>query len=473
MSELKHILREIEKHKNLEANLPKYLNTMMSICHRYANLRLVFNSYTCYEKLSESQKIPEDGKALAMQVEQVIRDYILTDLTPEMLEGGLEKIHKIRNQIIHIMKILVCYADDLRIYEAVLNRVEYRFVEQSFPFQYSDEKFIKQIMEYVASDQDKAVMNSKISNMIGQLPVRITRQRFYEIIKGGFSLYIGSEREAVKDFLYRLRTCTMLEKPEGAEELYPELKEILSALEETDYMALCAEDYENLSERLAYAADFIQECSDFYMILEEIVNDTYIILLSKSYALTDAREAEVCYTILENLQAAHTENSYPTLEKNAYNLLETLEGKQERLYEQMNVLEYGLDTIQSYQDLLQSLVLDKMYQALKRITKLTSSSVFIELDREMEEGIADEGYVAEVCNTFLKEIAGQLQSCERLVARSIMAAALENLPIFFNNLEEFKEYVHQALLNCSDEKEKLAAVRLIEMIIEDISDIDE
>ena len=43
MSELGRIAKEIEKKKNLELNLPKYMNTLHTLYHRFAYIHLALN----------------------------------------------------------------------------------------------------------------------------------------------------------------------------------------------------------------------------------------------------------------------------------------------------------------------------------------------------------------------------------------------------------------------------------------------
>ena len=66
----------------------------------------------------------------------------------------------------------------------------------------------------------------------------------------------------------------------------------------------------------------------------------------------------------------------------------------------------------------------------------------------------------------IEEMETSFKENGKLINRARMAATLQSLPAFFRNMEECQEYIGQALMNCSDEREKLASVELIESLME-------
>lgn len=470
MSELGRIAKEIEKRKNLEINLPKYMNMMMSAYHRYAHIHLSLNYYTWGAMLTEERNAPESVKALAERLNQIIRGPILEGCLPEKISEGIESIDAIRTEIMKNMQILTGYTDFLQLYEYVLNRLEYRFNEAEFSADYDDEKFTGNIMEYILSDRDNVAVHTRISEIVGQLPLRMTRQRYFEIVRESFSLYLGEEKGNFDDMLYMIRTCAALEEPVAADGEWKELYTIYQTLKKTDYTAITAEECKRLEEQLLYAADYIERMSNLYMIMQEVVNDVYIILLSMPYALTEAKEADTCRLIiqyvLERMESGR-ENAFDdeTIDE-IMESFESLEGKQEKLYELLAENEYLLDTMDELEDTMKSMMVDRLYFALKQMAKLSSSSVFIELHSKKDtKPVTEEELEAEI-KRFIEDMEASFKGNAKLVNRARMAATLQALPAFFRNMEECKEYITQALLNCSDEREKLASVELIEGLME-------
>lgn len=467
MSELGRIAKDIEKRKNLEINLPKYMNTMLTSYHRYAYIHLALNYYTCGAVLTEERGLPSQLKELAEKVNAVIRDYLLVDGEPEALLEGIEAIDKVRSEIIRCMHSLTAYTDSFQIYEYVLNRLEYRFCSETFPPGYSDEAFVQKLKSYILSDRDTVVVHMKLSEVTGQLPVRMTRQRFFEIVRESFTLYLGNEKGSLEDMLYMLRTCAALSDPQGLDG-FEELERAYRSMKEADFAGIGQEKCGKLKEKLAFAVDFISRMSNLCVMLEEVVNDVYMLLLSMPYALTEMGEAESCKTIirhvLDRLESG-AEDAFETEEEGILESFGKLEGRQERLYEQFSQNDYLLDSMDELEDTMKSIMVDKLYYSLKQMAKLASSSRFIELNQERQTEPVDEEYLEHAFKCFMEEMEAAFRGQAKLVNRARMAAVLISLPSFFRSMDEFLEYAEQSLVNCSDEREKLASVTLLQELM--------
>lgn len=471
MSELGRIAADIRKGKYLDINLPKYMNMMVSAYHRYAHIHLALNYYTWGSMLTAERNAPESMLALAKRLNAVIREQLLGSFRPEKLEQGLEEIDAIRTEIMKNMQTLTCYTDCFQIYEYVLNRLEYRFNDAEFPAGYEDEDFVEEILSYIQRDRDNAVIHMRINEVVGQLPLRMTRQRYFEIVKESLSLYLGSEKSNLEDTLYMLRTCAALSEPQETEGDWEELAAIYTGLKGLDTGAVTEEDMKRLTLQLQLASEQIDRRSNLYMIMQEIVNDVYILLLSLPYALTDTGETESCRRILlyvlEQMEKGHSEAFEEEEELDGVlEHFEKLEGRQERLYEQFSQNDYILDSMEEMEGTLESLMLDKLYLGLKQIMKLASTSIFIELHEKRDTEPVDEAYLEQVTLQFIGDMEQAFQGQTKLINRARMAITLEALPAFFRNMDECREYIRQALMNCYDEREKLASVELIREIME-------
>ena len=99
-------------------------------------------------------------------------------------------------------------------------------------------------------------------------------------------------------------------------------------------------------------------------------------------------------------------------------------------------------------------------------SKLQSASTFARLkDDDTLNESADEAYVNEVTAKLISEFREKFEQTDRAEKRAIMALVISNLPAFFNNLEEFKKYVHVALSQCTDSAERQACMALINLMI--------
>ena len=248
MSDILKVIKEIGKGRNLEMNLPKYMNFMMSAYYRNSSIRLAMNYYTYLTMEQEEEQSPE-WIALTTRLDKVIKDTILSEFNGMVLEEAVKEMDGIRNQLIADTKMVTLYADQFQIYEYILNRMEGRFEEvEALPLNYSDDKFVQRLLDYMMQDQDRSVISQKITEIVSTLPVRLTKQRYYEIVKDSFLLFVGSERQALEDRVFMLKSSAALLPPETETDRirYQEMDAFLKELKEIDWDVLTLEQYLSL-----------------------------------------------------------------------------------------------------------------------------------------------------------------------------------------------------------------------------------
>ena len=108
-----------------------------------------------------------------------------------------------------------------------MNRVERRFDETLPVAELSEEDFVHQVMGFLTATDDAATMNRRIQEVIGQLPVRFTRQKYYGMVREALSAYIGADSEALENIMYLLRTGAMVGLDTDKKTEYPELQAML------------------------------------------------------------------------------------------------------------------------------------------------------------------------------------------------------------------------------------------------------
>ena len=470
---MKKLIKEIQNKKNLEVNLPQYATGLMSLYHRFAMIHFTMNYYNYYEVISESQnKKNEKIRKLLSELNEIIGNVMLQGVVGKDLEQAVQKIESIRDYIVRTMQVYTSYLDAFNIYEYVLNRVEYQFKkEEKILDGYQDEEFTKIIMRYILDTDDKALINMKICDVIRQLPVRMTKNHFFELVENGLSLYNGSPKGSLEDFLYMIRTSAMLDFPEEDAKQFEDLYSIYQEFRKLDYESVTEEVYETMHDKINYVSDEISQSVDMYVMLTELVNDVYAILLAMPYAMRETKEEDICVSVIQAVNGKFGKESLDPLGEEVCDMLIALEGKQEKIYEQYSSYEFVLDEIKTdSEQILQSLMLDKVYHSLYRISDLLSGNgLFMEFDENPEKlEIADKPYIEEKKNKFCNDLTELFEKNTRKVNRAVMAAVLASLPVFFENVTQLQDYVYQSLLNCKDVSEKKAVVEVLrQMISED------
>lgn len=154
---------------------------------------------------------------------QLIGDFVVGDKTV-CEDADMKLISDVRNTITAKMKVLTSYTDAFEMYEYILNRKEYSYPENvdeeiQKELKELDEAgvsdFAEEIYRFVFADQDKVAINSKLQSIIGQLPIRMTKNRFYDILGETLDIYNGVEKESLDQFIEMIENTALIRLPEG------------------------------------------------------------------------------------------------------------------------------------------------------------------------------------------------------------------------------------------------------------------
>ena len=228
---LKVMNRELREGKNLEENLPGFLNKMAGVYHRYAMLELAMRYPAYYEAIRDGEITPaEEDWKLVDALNVLIRENLKEKFDGEGEKASIIAVNDIRKKAVRRMSVLTAYTDRLSLKEYILNRLEYCYKE--IPEYEEDDDAAREILRVIFETDDNAIVNEKIRMMLSQLPVRMTKTKFFEYLEQSFQNYAGQDREAVDSFLYMLRSAAGIYEPEGFDEEYPNLKELMKQLDQ-------------------------------------------------------------------------------------------------------------------------------------------------------------------------------------------------------------------------------------------------
>ena len=459
---MKDLVNNISKGKNPEVNLPKFGQSMMSVYYRYSAVRLAMNYYTYSEVLKErnddsSDKGSVELKRLVNSYLDIVNTSVMKQAVGPELENAVNSINDIRNSIIKVMKGLTSLVDIINIYEYVINRIEYRFKDSSLVLVKDDETFTKELMQYMLSGNDKALVNMRIAEAVRQLPLRMTKSRFFELLKEGIKVYKDSEKTSVDDFIYMVSSSSIVYTDEYTSKISDDINQIIKDFEKTDFNQLDEEGYNSLRDKLTFAANYVQSAVDEYMLLAELVNDVYVLLLSAPYADSSCEERSILMNILSECDDGSAEEA-----------LVMLEGRQEKLHEMYAPYEYMIkQALDENGNIIESLMLSALYNSLDVISTLESGSLFVEFGREINHEIAGEVYVNNKYEELKEMLEAFFKAHGKLINRAVMAHVLASLPVFFNNVQEIQNYVYSSVNGCSDMAEKTACAEIFATMMEE------
>ena len=385
----------------------RFIKKQMTAAYQYSYTRLALNYYTLYETLTEEPELPGKGSAFLLTLNELIEAY---------LEGKeiLNRLDQLREEVTREVEILTAYTDCFQIYEYVLNRLErsYKTLPETG---YNDETFTDMLMAFITNTKESAVMNGRIRQIIGQLPVRLTKQKFYSLVLEGLSVYTGSPVDSLNDMMYTLKTESMASLPEGMAEGRRSLYETLKQFGHMDYRSLSPEAFSEAQAKLMGVSAELNE---------------------------------------------EAEESFPAL-------LTQLEGRQEAYYERYLRSEFPPETPE--------LLADPDYVRAGNVDLLLSGSSFMDLKKvtaesgEEEDGtqeLVDRAYLEKTAEAYFGQLETVFSGTSRPVMRAIMAKVLSDLPVYFHSIDEIKSYIRGSLESCGDEAEKETCKELLEELMD-------
>ncbi len=456
MSDIRRLVRDIDRGKNLQKNLPAYGNLLADTYLDYAAVELVFSSYLLVDSMPEYQGISTEESALCEEVISRLRRLI--EGSREEIPEMLEELKEIRGRITKTMEQVTFYTDRLICYEYVLNRMKMRFAEDKEKKEgwegIQEEEFINRLMAFVAAHEDQSIVRDRLQSLMGILPVHMTKNKLLEKIEQTVTLYKGSDVASLEGFAYMIRSAAMLHPlEEGTDD---EIESFISELEGTDFKELGAGTYEVLCDKLEQVSERICEITDFYYSLQKVVNGCYAFCLAKLHNDKNTETQRISHRILSAVVKGELEEEE----------LEKLEGRIEDCVEQSSYLEAVLFEVKSScREVLRELELEREFEDFAQIANLLSDSLFVDLDESNQEEIVDEQKAAQVAAKLTEEISRKLAECKRPVKKAVMAAVLEKLPAGFPGTREVEEYIRTNLFGCQDLSEKMAAVLELEQMM--------
>lgn len=463
--EFKKMIKELNDGKNLEERLPQYSKEVSNVLNDYASLQLALEYYGLKEyiqdEISDNKDTYEETKSVLNSLNEMVAACIVRREAVAERESWIERIDTLRNDVMNRMDVLTAYVDEFRVYEYVLNRLELTFADQYEEI--NEEDFIERLNYYLFGTQDHVVINSRIQEMVGQLPIRMLKAKFMDYVKKSLERYKDTDQESLNTFEYMLRTNSLLYTPKMADKYFANLKAVSEELGSKDYKALDKATYQKLCTLLMDSSVYINQVSDIYLSIQKVINSLYVYVITLPYAMDgNEKTQDICRQITamvnESFETAFSEEE----NEKVYALLDQIVGKQELCYERYMALEASLYEVREHHgELIDALALRTQYEGLALCGKLCSNSAFIDIHKEDANDQVVEEVLAEKISVILQDMDELMRKQPQCMNRAVMANVLSTLPVFFTDSNEVIEYAKSSLEQCKNVAEKTVAMRLL------------
>lgn len=462
MSGYLKIIKELKSKKNIDDNLKKYFDELLSDYKLMSTIRLTMNYYTFYESITEYEFLSVD---LFDEYINKINEVLSSLLENTSCDENIQTLDNLRNDITKRVDELVNISQAFSIVEYAINRVEHKFDDKVAKI--DDNVLLQSMLQYIFSDKENVVINDKIKLIIGQLPVRMAKSKLFNIISNTLTLYKGSDITSLDNYVRTLEDAALLNILDNSlfGDRFKELDDMLAY----DYKEISENDYNSIREKLNDITTFINNASDCYMSLMDIINDIYEIQLNISREIID-NSINPCKKILVQIVEYMNSKFYAGNLEELDTVFSEIEGIQESLVQEISYLEAYLPEIDSnYTTTVENLNLLSSFDIAKKCMLLNSTSTFVELDTTsivstQEQSVSDE-YIEKMREQLLVKLSDKLSQYKGLIKRGIMANILSELPVRFKTSDELSEFLLSAISSCKDEAERTAFVEIVDDII--------
>lgn len=451
---IRQLSGDLKAGRNLEQNLPDLMKRMASAYGMFSFYNLDMELSMFLESKAEGRiKTGRTIRELEETITRMIKETLLTPFNPEVYEASMKELAEIREKIIFRMDILTAYTDLFVLYEYVMNRLEAQFEQRAMAGAINDDEAAREILQWIFSEEEPALVNEHIKEMLSCLPVRMTKSKFLELVENSFSIYEQADNQGVDMFDYMLRSAAGLYTPKGMAKTYSKLEKVKKLFESKDLSELTKEEYEDRKAALEAGTAYIRNATECLSAIQTIANALLTILFTKQYFSLEAEKAsqrptEIVEQLLSN-QEIDTES-----------LFEGIETEMETISEEVNSLEALLLFVkEGMEEKVEELMLSVVFHRLLVVQRLNSGSAYAALAEETKE--QKENYLKQVKDAFLLDLKNVLEEGSRIRNRAVMAAVLKELPVYFNNHTEVMNYVRNSLSGCRDEQEKKISIELL------------
>ncbi|MBR6222114.1 MAG: hypothetical protein IKQ71_01615 [Lachnospiraceae bacterium] len=454
----KKMIKELRGGVNIEQNMPLYLTQMLHLEYEYSIVDGTFNLYTLAEIFTDDiESADESFKEEVRTLKDIIAEGVLKKNTDRVL---IEKLDALRDRITKKMNVLTALTDSLQLSEYCLSRVEPMMTDS---IEEVDKAGLCDTLNaFILQEKDTVTMNTKLQMVTAELPMRLTKSKFFDVLSGALKIYSGTEKAHFDEFVERIRQTVLLDKPEGYETEFPEILKDSEELSAIDYKTLTKETYFEKAKILQSLTDRITKlCSD-YLSMADTINRMYSILLSLPHANVVSDDIENGLTIIDaSVKAIENETfSEETMEK-----LVSLEGSNERIIGELYDYESAFYDVKALSDKADSKDMEKL-EALDVILKLNSNSSFADIkakDEDMSEVSLE--YIASVSERLKDELSKLFSECSKPMRRAVMAHIIEQLPVIFNTGKEVEDYIRSTIEGCTNDSELTALKHFVDEMV--------
>ncbi len=442
----------MSKKTDYETHSVKQLNT----CREYVIINLAFCVFDLMEDEENNIHIDRVRELLELLTGKENRN-------DEIIRRCIEN----RKAITNITDKLVMYCEHFKIFSDVLSRMLISENDEKKPAPYDTNQeaaLVDQIIFSLARYREPARRNMELMQYISLLPVRMTKNRFFDRIRTAVAYYKDNSKQDFDEYIEKLRMSGLLHNNGiESEELrkYDEEWDRCVSILKNPSLSTGVESqlWDDTEKRL----EELEESVDLQSMLQDIVNLIYAAAITEKYRMEPSKAyLDSMEIIRESLDGT----------KNEDNLI-SLEGKIEKAYEAFSKIEDSAarrKKLTEHEPGNQKEI--ERIKDIQTILLLNSGSRFADTVKQENGETADKQYIAEKTEKLIEDFERQFLKYPKKLRWAIMRNVMNDLPFPFENIDEIREYMLSSLVQCKDKTEKRAVFDKINRWMNDMDTYD-
>ena len=460
MSKRTSAMLDIKKGKNLERSLSAFAKDLSAAYGSSAILNLSMN-YANYFVNSKEKETDRSFAGIGDKINSLIKSTIVEE---NVSKESIEEIENIREEVKARVDAATAFLSAFENFNYVLSRKLPNKEYDGKEFDTDDEA--RKILAYIFEDEDNIMINSKIQRVISELPIRYTKGKFFDIIETSVDRYTGAEKKALKAFVYMVRQAGMIYDMDNMQKLYPELTDEFEYFKNFEFDKATKKQILTESVKLNSIIARCSELTDDGILIMEVVNDLYAVLLNWDSLNKEDVELEVEMITFTNESFANEDRSLEEFDVKMAEIFTKLEGKLEAVYEDLMGYEGTLFDVQNrFAKEASEFGYKDKYDDLYKCSILKQGSLFADLNDLEDTGVTETEDLDKLKETLKSEFDRIFNEVDRSVRRGIMAQVIGSIPVYFENRTEVMDYIRSALASCNSREELVGTINAVTEII--------
>lgn len=349
----------------------------------------------------------------------------------------------------------------LQNYQYALFRT-FSFSDEPLPLDRDDTA--REILQFLFGSDDNMVTNIRIAEVIKALPIRFTKDKFFEILFSALDEYKNADKHSLYSLLYKIKQAGMMELSTEENGSFEEISSFLTSLKGLSFKKMTEEEALRLKGELEKRIEALKELIEEFMLIMESVNGLYMVFSTmregEKSLIRDELSLISSITSYYKNREVFTKEAEEELDTLFVNFVEKNEDLLEDIFRTEDVLDLLKDNFFKEKN-------EKMSQDFLSLIEinLLRSNPFLHFAEILNNNGSVDALTLNREKQNLKEaLDAVFREQGQLVRRAIIAEILGVLPIFLKNRTEVMDYVRSSLSTCDNREELKTCLRLINEI---------